>query len=68
MFTITFPVDTGTFVKTPDGSIGTIACYQSVDETDGKDDYAVIVSGHKSAWCGEYLLSELEILDSVDIL
>lgn len=62
MFTITFPVDTGTFVKTPDGNIGTIACYQCVDKTDDKDDYIVMVSGYKESWCCEYLLSKLEII------
>lgn len=67
MFTVTFPVNTGTFVKTKDGSIGTIACYQCVSEKDN-DDHIVMVSGYKKAWCGEYLLSELEILNTVDTI
>lgn len=68
MFTVTFPVDIGTFVivnhkdvdlskpKALLGRVGTIACYQSVD--DKNDDHLVMVSGYKDSWCGEYLLSE----------
>lgn len=62
MFTVTFPVDIGTKVETPDGLIGEIACYQSVDNTEDGDDYIVVVSGMKCPWCGEYMLSELKIV------
>lgn len=70
-FTLTFPVDTGTFVITESeevkedkdllGRLGSISCYQCVDEHSGDDDYIVMVSGYKDSWCGEYLLSELKI-------
>lgn len=71
-FTVTFPVDTGTFVITNHkdvdlskpkallGRVGTIACYQCVDSKEN-DEHIVIVSGYKDSWCGEYLLSELLI-------
>lgn len=62
MFTVTFPVDTGIFVKTKDGSIGTIACYQCVVKNDVDNDFIVMISGYKQAWGKECLLSELEIL------
>ena len=69
-FTITFPVDIGTFVITDTsvdlnnpnnlkGNLGSISCYQCVD--DKEDDFIVIVSGYKDSWCGEYLLSKLKI-------
>lgn len=69
-FTITFPVDIGTFVitdtnvdlnnpKNLKGNLGSIACYQCVD--DKEDDFIVMVSGYKDSWCGEYLLSKLKI-------
>ena len=69
-FTITFPVDIGTFVITDTsvdlnnpnnlkGNLGSIACYQCVDNKE--DDFIVMVSGYKDSWCGEYLLSNLKI-------
>lgn len=69
-FTITFPVDIGTYVITntdidlnnPEnlkGNLGSIACYQCVD--DKENDFIVMVSGYKDSWCGEYLLSKLKI-------
>lgn len=64
MFTVNFPYDIGTKVKTPDGAIGSISCYQAVDGTEiDDDDYIVMVSGIKQTWCGEYLLSDLKIMD-----
>lgn len=62
MFTVTFPVDTGTKVETPNGLIGEISCYQCVDDMGNNDDYIVMVTGIKEPWCGEYLLSELKIV------
>ena len=71
-FTVTFPVDIGTFVIVDHegidltkptsllGRLGSISCYQSVDQ-DNDDDYIVMVSGYKDSWCGEYLLSEVLI-------
>lgn len=68
-FTKTFPYNTGTFVlvdldtyndKDPKklvNRLGTIAGYQCV--TEESVDFIVMVSGYKSAWCGEYLLSEV---------
>lgn len=69
-FTITFPVDIGTYVITntdidlnnPEnlkGNLGSIACYQCVD--DKENDFIVMVSGYKDSWCEEYLLSKLKI-------
>lgn len=69
-FTKTFPYDIGTFVlvelDTYEGKhprqlinrLGTIACYQCVDEG---DELIVMVSGYKNAWCGEYLLNEIRL-------
>lgn len=71
-FTVTFPISIGTFVivdhesvdltqsKALHGRLGTISCYQCVDNKDN-DDHIVMVSGYKDSWCGEYLLSELKI-------
>lgn len=81
-FTVSFPYETGTFVKISNpeferkkdnsrykDQIGTIACYNCVT---GKEDgygeqYTVVVSGYKEAWCGEYLLHELTILTQDEI-
>ena len=69
-FTITFPIDIGTHVivdhegidlsnpKNLRGRFGTLACYQCVVND---DDYIVMVSGYKDAWCGEYLLNNVLI-------
>ena len=83
MFTQTFPYDIGTFVIVNDDErgerpssesivgnddfrdIGTVACYQCV--TDKEDDYVVMVSGYKQAWCGEYLLQEIRLLSPEEI-
>lgn len=70
-FTVTFPVDIGTFVivdykgidlskpKLLLGRVGTISCYQCVDNKE--DDHLVMVSGYKDSWCGEYLLKDVLI-------
>ena len=75
-FTKTFPYDTGTFVlvdlDTYDGThprqlinrLGTITCYQCVDED---DELMVMVSGYKNAWCGEYLLSEIRLATDLEV-
>ena len=67
-FTVTFLIDIGTHVivdyegvdlsdpKNLHGRFGTIACYQCVMND---DNYIVMVSGYKDAWCGEYLLSKV---------
>lgn len=72
-----FPIDIGTFViinyenvdlnksRNLLGRLGTIACYQCVDDED--DDFIVIVSGYKDSWCGEYLLSEIMIANDKQI-
>ena len=66
-FTITFPIDIGTYVivdhedidlsdpKNLHGRFGTIACYQCVENYD--DDYIVTVSGYKDAWCENIFLA-----------
>lgn len=71
-FTKTFPIDIGTFVivdyknidltkpKALLGRLGTVSCYQCVDN-DNDNEFIVMVSGYKDAWCGEYLLSEVLI-------
>ena len=78
-FTITFPYNTGTIVvinkegidyskpKALLGNLGTIACYNCVDERDGDDDFLVVVSGYKDAWCGEYLLSDIRLATESEI-
>ena len=77
MFTITFPIDIGTFVivdmenvdltnsQSLRGHVGTIACYQCVDNDN--DEHIVMVSGYKDSWCGEYLLSEIRIATDEEI-
>ena len=71
-FTVTFPVDTGTFVivnhegidltnpKNLRGRLGSIACYQCVTKRD-EEDHIVMVSCYNDDWAGEYLLSKLLI-------
>ena len=75
-FTKTFPYDTGAFVlvdldtydendhKKLINRLGTIACYQCVNEN---DDLIVMVSGYKSAWCGEYLLNEVRLATDLEV-
>ena len=75
-FTKKFPYKTGTFVvvdkdsidinkpKSLRGHLGTIACYQCVDE---KDDLMIMVSGYKDNWCGEYLLEEIRLATDEEI-
>lgn len=77
-FTKTFPYDTGTFVlveldtynkgdpKKLINRLGTIACYQCVREKE-EGDLLVMVSGYKSPWCGEYLLSEIRLATESEI-
>lgn len=72
-----FPVDIGTFVIVDHeyidldnprnllGRLGTIACYQCVDNNG--DDFIVMVSGYKDSWCGEYLLSKVMIANDKQI-
>lgn len=62
MFTVTFPVDTGTLVKTPEGYNGAIGSYNCVTTTNSDEDFCVMVTGIHEPWCGEYLLSQLEIV------
>lgn len=75
-FSKTFPYDTGTFVivnkddvdmskpKSLLGHLGSIACYQCVDED---DELLVMVSGYKDAWCGEYLLDEIRLATDLEV-
>ena len=75
-FTKTFPYNTGTFVivneegidmsKPRDllGRLGSIACYQCVDED---DELLVMVSGYKDAWCGEYLLKDIRLATDSEV-
>ena len=75
-FTKTFPYNTGAFVlvnldtyddKDPKkliNRLGTITCYQCVTE---KDEFIVMVSGYKNAWCGEYLLSEIRLATKEEV-
>lgn len=75
-FTKTFPYDTGTFVlvdldtydendpKTLLYRLGSVACYQCVSES---DECAVMVSGYKDCWCGEYLLSEIRLATDIEV-
>lgn len=75
-FTRTFPYNTGTFVlvdldtydendpKKLINRLGTIACYQCVNED---DTLVVMVSGYKNPWCGEYLLSEIRLATEEEV-
>lgn len=75
-FTKTFPYNTGTFVVVNEdgvdmskpkallGRLGSIACYQCVDED---EELVVMVSGYKDAWCGEYLLKEIRLATDSEI-
>ena len=75
-FTKTFPYDTGTFVvvhandvdtnnpETLRGRLGSIACYQCVDED---EELIVMVSGYKDAWCGEYLLGQIRLATDLEV-
>lgn len=75
-FTKTFPYNTGTFVlvdldtyddtdpKKLINRLGTIACYQCVNE---EDELMVMVSGYKNAWCGEYLLNEIRLATEKEV-
>jgi hypothetical protein len=71
MFTAEFPYDFGAFVKIIDPlferkqplEYGTIAAYTVSSPTD----ITVFVSGYKEAWCGEYLLSEIEPMTDEEI-
>lgn len=77
-FTKTFPYNTGTFVVVNEagvdmskpkallGRLGSITCYQCVNEKD--DGFIVMVSGYKDAWCGEYLLSEIRLATDSEII
>lgn len=76
-FTKTFPYNTGTFVlvdldhydsndpKKLINRLGIVACYQCVTEKD--EDFIVMVSGYKNAWCGEYLLSKTRLATEEEI-
>ena len=76
MFTVEFPYDIGTFVRIKSNArevnndeIGTIACYNCVDDEPdcNGDQFVVVVSGYKEAWSGEYLLQEIELLTDEEI-
>ena len=80
-FTVSFPINTGVFVvinpeeadyKKPEtlkGCLGSIACYNCVDEDQNNDDeFLVVVSGYKDAWCGEFLLSEIRVATEDEVL
>ena len=71
MFTIELPYDIGTFVKITEPLFerkksllcGTIVGYSVFGQTD----ITIFVSGYKEPWCGEYMLSEIEIMDESEI-
>ena len=71
MFTVELPYEKGTFVKIinpiferkePIDS-GTIVGYNVFSSTD----ITVFVSGYKESWCGEYMLSEIELMTDKEI-
>lgn len=78
-FSIKFPYNTGTFVLTDKenvdpnnpqsllGRLGTIACYNCVDERDGDDNFLVVVSGFKDSWGGEYLISDIRLATESEV-
>ena len=71
MFAIELPYDIGTFVKITEPLFerkkpllcGTIVSYSVFGQTD----ITIFVSGYKEPWCGEYMLSEIEIMDESEI-
>ena len=71
MFAIELPYDIGTFVKITESLFerkkpllcGTIVGYSVFGQTD----ITIFVSGYKEPWCGEYMLSEIEIMDESEI-
>ena len=71
MFAIELPYDIGTFVKITEPLFerkkpllcGTIVGYSVFGQTD----ITIFVSGYKEPWCGEYMLSEIEIMDESEI-
>lgn len=86
LFTVEFPYDIGTFVQVNNSmrgespkskecwddlrDIGTIACYNCVDNSQTDDKFVVVVSGYKQPWCGEYLLRDIRLLtdDEIEIV
>lgn len=75
-FTKTFPYNIGTFVlvdldtyddkdlKKLINRLGTIVCYQCVTE---ENEFIVMVSGYKNAWCRECLLSEIRLATEEEV-
>lgn len=71
MFTVELPYDIGTFVKINNPMFerkepldcGTIVSYSVF----GSTNMTVFVSGYKEPWCGEYMLSEIEIMTEEEI-
>lgn len=68
-FSVTFPLDIGTFVVVNDGAdldnpknlrgrLGTISCYHRVIND---KNFIVEVSGYKSTWSGLFLLRKLVV-------
>lgn len=71
MFTVELPYNQGAFVKITNPlferkepiEVGTIVGYYVFSPTD----IAVYVSGYKESWCGEYMLSEIELMTDEEI-
>ena len=83
IFTVEFPYDIGTFVQVNDGmrgqpphlkecwddlgDIGTIACYNCVNDSKNDYKFVIVVSGYKQSWFGEYLLREIRVLNEEEV-
>lgn len=83
LFTVEFPYDIGVFVQVNDGvrghppdpkenwddlgDIGTIACYNCVNDSKTDDKFVIGVSGYKQSWFGEYLLREIRVLNEEEV-
>ena len=69
MFTVEFPYDIGTFVTLKENKnlIGSIVCYNCVDNSLTDDPFVIAVSGYKDSWYGEYLLHEIEIASNKEV-
>lgn len=71
MYTVELPYDRGTFVKIINPlferkkvlEVGTVEGYNVFSPTD----ITVFISGYKESWCGEYMLSEIELMADEEI-
>lgn len=80
MFTVEFPYEIGEFVLVSDSydskpsnrfineddidsRVGTVSCYNCVTP----NEFCIVVSGYKQPWCGEFLESQIRVLDNKEV-